>query len=391
MNERDNGDLKPQEELTLQLPDGREFTAGNKIQFSLLEGFLMVSEKFPASLDELGRYVYGDGFDLERDGTELRIQLDGLSGNIKRFGYVIVEDAEEKKERLWLGPADQIDQKTEVVSSKETPTSIAALVESVLDNLWRQISPLDRDKLTEAFFRDPQAIHAQIREVARMLRTATTRGLRVPDSAEILAARADQKTGLVALSLRSLLYSSVIDPNDSNVRTKFSWGRKLGDLILLAGGGARGSRVLYEALGQLNDVERAIVLSQISMSKKYEIFKVGFDQVDEREMAFFLNMAASKFYRSGMADDLEEVISAVAERADSESNFSAWKVVDFVLQNYPDDAKSIFAHMMEVARQMDITFQLAAIFRSHPDTSRLVIIMDNWDYEDTYLPRNRRL
>jgi hypothetical protein len=213
-----------------------------------------------------------------------------------------------------------------------------------------------------------------------------------PSGVEILSeADPDAKKGLATEKLRSLVALSLVEPENPAVRTITGWGKQLNDLLLLLGGGEESREILFHSINDLDEISRALLLSRISMSKRFEILKVGLDQVNEREMAFFLNMAVFLYNRSGNPGDLEEILITTVERDQSAEPFNASEVIESILENYPEGSGYIFKELMKAAEQMDFSGHLSDFFLSHAATLRLAHRLEEEDETDNVVPWNRRL
>lgn len=273
---------------------------------------------------------------------------------------------------------------------KEVP----AIVEKISENLWERLSSLDQTNLTEAFFKDPQRVTSQVDEMVNYLTDFRSGKVQTPSSSEILGAnQTESKTDLAVSRLKSLVTLSILEPQHPSVRTVVAWGRQLNDLVLLLGGNWQARESLYQAINSLDDVSRALLLSEISMTKRFEILKVGMDQVNEHEMAFFINMATYIYHRNGDPGDMEEILITTMERDESTESFSATKVVDAILRNYPNGANYIFRELTRASRQMDFGGHLMSFFYSHPQTANLAQQLERTygDQIDEFVPWNRRL
>ena len=269
-------------------------------------------------------------------------------------------------------------------------SEVPAIINKIADELWENLTPLDRDHLTEAFFQDPERIRSQVDEMTRYLTEFRKSKVEIPTPSQILGATAQEtKRDLATSKLKSLISLSLTEPQHSAIKTVVGWGRQLNDLILLLGGSEQARETLFQAINSLDDLSRALLLSRISMTKRYEILKVGIDQANEREMAFFINIATYTYIQNGDAGDLEEVVISTMERDLSTEQFSATRVVESIIQHYPNYP---FARLIQAARQLDFVGHLEDLFSSHPQTLTLALAIENEKEEGAEIvPWNRRL
>lgn len=374
---------------SINLPDGQQFLPKNQTQHDLLEGLCAVSEQNPAIFSELGEFVFGENFEFKKDSEPLRNQVVDLQESLVDFGYKInCEEIDEWESFLWLDKDDTLKSRAKTKAMVLVLPQQFAEAERLEGNLWNTLSPIDRANLSEAYFRSKQEVEAQIDEFSKQVNLYKRGQVVSVSGREILKADYEGKTQLVSARLRELLALSIVNPKNKAVNTKFGWGRQLNDLILLSGGGEKGKDVLFDAIENLSDVERALVLSQISMTKRFEILMVGLDQINEREMASFINNAVYEYRRNGDAALLEEII-LVCDGRDGKGDFSSSRVIDAILTNFssPD---FIFKQLAQASYQLDFTGSLRNVLASHPDTSRIAYQLLDLE-EDDYIPWNRRI
>ena len=276
--------------------------------------------------------------------------------------------------------------------TKTNRVEVPAIIDRITENLWESLTYLDKASLTESFFKNPDAFKAQVDEMVKNLVEFKKGSAQVPLPSEILRETGiEEKRDQAVFRLRALVSLSLIDPQNTIVRTIYGWGRQINDLIMVLGGGTQAKDILYQSINSLDDVSRALLLSKISMSKRFEILKVGMDQVDEREMAFFMNTAVFQYNRDGDAGDLEEIVITTMERDASLEPFSATRVVESILQHYPDGAVYIISRLKKAAKQADFVGHLQDFLSSHPETAQIAVELEYEDEEHEIVPQSRRL
>lgn len=343
----------------------------------------LITERHRFGEKIIGGYKAGPELYEELSGTFFR-----TAGFLKTFTLGFKGNSQLLVDFVWPDGFELKDDKTEA-RIEQAP----ALIDKLSTNLWDQLSEIEKANLTEAFFKNPKALAVQVDAMSSFLDAYRKGEVETPTTYDILQESSrDAKKDLAAKRLKSLASLSIINPNDSSIRTVVGWGRQINDITLMLGGGSQATEALFETINSLDDVTRALVLSQLSMSKRYEIMKVGMDQVNEREMAFFINSAIYTFNKSGDPGDVEEIIITTMERDQSVESFSATRVLEYIIENY-SDPEFIFRQLIQAAKQQDFGGNLMDFFFSHQETQVLGHRLARIYGEETneIVPRNRRL
>lgn len=377
--------------IVASLATGQELVVADQIDRDLAEGISIADELKPISISELALYAGGANPRGLRT-ADLLMRIDALAPRFEEVGFSINFKLVEGEWKLWLNEhAEKEEPKTALAPIR---AAVPALVSRIEDNIWETLKPLDRANLTEAFFRQPDETKKQIDEFVARLGEFRKGKNDMPTEREILEETSLlTKQEMAASRLKTLVTLSILEPEHPSVRTIHGWGRQLNDLILLLGGSSQGEELLFAAINSLDNVTRSLLLSEISMTKRYAILKVGMDQVNEREMAFFISQAVFRFYRSGDACDLEEIILTTMDRDTSREQFSTKRVIEAIFSHYPARAQFMFDQMIKASYQLDFGGHLMSLFLSHEFTQNHADKVD-WEYGeeiDDFVPWNRRL
>lgn len=350
-------------------------------------------QKIDSAIQKIGRVSNFENTPHLNRQKERLVEFSGIERS--RQASVFGRRMSQIKERLHTRATPFLVSERESVRRELLPVrpkveEVPAIVERISENLWENLSFLDKANLAEAFFRDSVGMKAEVDKTIKHLVEFKKGNVSSPQARHILGeADPDLKKGLALEKLRHLVSLSIVEPQHPTVRI-MGMGKELNDLIMLLGGGNQGREMLSQAINSLDEVARAILLSKMSMTKRFEILKIGADHVNEREMAFFLNTAIYQYSRDGDAGDLEEIFLTAMERDLSTEQFSASRIVEAILQHYPNGASYIFRKLREAARQLDFEGHLQDFFLSHPATLKLAYIIEGEEEERDMLPRNRR-
>ncbi len=390
MNERDDGE--PQ--LPTILPDGQEFVAGNKYEQSLADRMVLSVEDNPVDFIDLGDNIFGSHFNSETFGGALNSLIDNLNEKLKEKKWQIANNGLTLDEqKLWLEKVPEeikVDIKDMVVVD-EARRALEVFAQDFSSNFIEKLSIIDKANIQEAMFQDPKKVKAEIDDVTKTVAKVKSGEFQVPKNSQLLEGTTVDKIDLVKDRLKGLLAMSLVDPKNKTVRSKFGWGKELNEMMLFAGGGDAGREVVCEAIFNLNSVEQALVLSQMSMTKRYEILLVGLDEINEREMAGFISNATFKFNKSADTEELEQIVSSIMAR-DNLHGFEPGKVIDALEAHYPNRTDIIYREMINAARQADFVHDLMGFFSSNELTARWATKLEEGFGDDPgYIRIDRRI
>lgn len=358
------------------LPDGKSVDFPNKTQLDIAEGLMAVSKELPASMSELGVFVYGENFSDKSRGFELRSQIGAVSRQLESRGWIVGFNS---NDQFWV----EVDQRKPGtgLSSQEQSLEVVDLVE---EKIWTRLTPIDRANLEETFIRDRQRFKREISRVQGYISAFAAGELEVPSDTQIIEETdQDERVKVVKKRLEGLIALSVVEPEHADVRNIYSWGARLNEMMLLLSATRPADEALFEVVSSLDDVSRAILLSQISMTKRYEIMKIGLMQVNEREMAYFINNSVFELHRASMPSNINdyrlgsaidgvcEIIVTMSEREETDRGFSAAKVFEEFISHYPNGADFVFDRMIRAAKDLNLEAELMALFCASPQTYHL--------------------
>lgn len=413
MNER--GDGEPQ--LPTILPDGQEIFFDNKYQRLLAERLVLTNEESPIDFMDLGGNIFGSRFSVESHGKALGALIEFTNEQLAPKNWRITNNSlEVDEQKLWVAPVTVddgekltpledsnlsdlnieeddvvVDKNVSLVVIEKTQSGIAEFVEDFSRTFMDKLSEIDRANIQEAMFRDPKRVKAEIDEVTKTVTKFKKGEFQTPNSSQLLEGRVSDKIDLVGERLKGLLALSLVDPNNKTVRSKFGWGKELNEMMLFSGGGEAGREAVFEAIFNLNGVERALVLSQMSMTKRYEILLIGLDQINEREMAGFISNATYKFEKTADTEELEEIVSGIVAR-DNLDGFEVGKVIDAIEEHYPHTTHLIYRRLINAARQADFVHDLMEFFSSNQMTAQWTTkLEDGFGEEPVFIKYNRRV
>lgn len=385
------------------LPDGQQIEPENKYEQALADRIALSSKDNPVSVEEIGAFVFGNHFTTEVYGQPLTRLAATLNTKLAQTNWQISSSVEkDAPTTMWISPVveeeilaesqDTAKQATfpTALTTVSTEITAAERIEQFTSNILEKLSPIDLENVEDEIRRAPEQIKMDIDEVARYVTEFSKGEFEDVPASQLLEGTVEDKVAVAGHRLKNLIALSITQPTNPVVRTKFGWGKEMNDMILFAGGGDRGREVVFEALFNLSEIERALALSQISMSKRYEIMMVGLDQQNEREMAFFMNNAVYKYFKSGETEALELIVTSIRDR-EALDGFVTGRVVDEILEHYPDGANFIFDKMTEAAKQADFVEDLIALFCSNKATAnRGHQLVEGDDYNDNIVPYKKR-
>lgn len=349
------------------LPDGKEFVSPNNIQAAIVEGHLAASTEFPVAFEELGQYVFGDDFSIQKKGDELRTHIHDVNRRLRTEGWRISFDGEGKS---WI-------EEHNVSLTTEQPSEPTALVtlNTLGEAIMAKLTPVDKDTLVEDAQLNPLSFAASVEVFRENVQAFRDGELTPPNPSAIIEEEdVDDKVGLVRRNLEALISLSVTDPNNRAVKTIQSWGRNLNEFKLLLGGGPIGTELLYEAISTLDSVSQAVLLSQMSSWQRYQIMLVGINQVNEREMSSFINNSVFARHLRGEHSDepddqLIQMIHAIEERhLSSSERFDAGKVIEALFTYHKYGADYVLNQLIQLAEEYNMEADLIVLFSSSPLT-----------------------
>lgn len=299
----------------------------------------------------------GDVMEMSRNyaGVNKGIGVKGIKQNLER----VIPKIEEELSKLAVKTTAITAVPPREVSLRSQDTlanRIIALVPEEIVHLWSETRQLSSEEY-----------RSQATELARFVDAMQSGEIPTVQSFDILRSSQAQKPAITQDSLRQALARLLArNPGSPIENYKYLWGREMRALIDWLGRDAKD--LLIQAIDNLPEVERALVLSVSSMSLLKDLDYIDLDECGERRMAAYISMATNILDPDEQDDVLEETITTAAERS-IDGSLDTSHVIQLLSQLKKRD--KIFEMLLDSAKFRRFRTHLMVFFAS--DTSTLLL------------------
>lgn len=198
--------------------------------------------------------------------------------------------------------------------------------------------------------------------------TADLRGGKVKPitNAEIMQTADSQKALVAQNAIRQRLARLIIRYPDKPLEEyRYRWARDAREIIDWLGAG--GVRNFAQAINNLPEFERAMVIAISSFTLLEDLGYLDLDECDEQVFASYIRNSAYQ-KQAERDDNLELLISSLLERSDAGTINPAGVLETLLEVDYVD---SIFERLIESARLLGFLDKVIVLFSHHNKTTRL--------------------
>lgn len=206
-------------------------------------------------------------------------------------------------------------------------------------------------------------------------------------NADLMQTANSQKILVAQNAIRQRLAGLILrNPQPPLENYKYQWARDAKEIIQFLGAG--GNENFAQAIDDLPEFERAMVIAISSLSLLEDLGYLDLDECNEESFVSYIRNASFTRNQSERDDSFTLLIDALIERGDM-GTINHYHVVDGLLEL--DYADSIFDSLIESARLLSFQDNLIEIFSAHPQTApiakRIQRELDSGEEES--LPRRR--